>query len=122
MLALSRKKNESVVIGDDIVITIVEIRDGKVRLGINAPKSVTVNRQEVHESKQIFGVGAVVKYEGVSQSLIIAEDNPLVLVSVMGDAIYRHIDPKSLKLICPSNPDWRNTYPKAYEYYVRNTL
>ena len=50
MLVLSRKNNESIVINDDIVITIVEIRGDKVRLGIVAPKDVPVHRQEVYEA------------------------------------------------------------------------
>jgi carbon storage regulator len=50
MLVLSRKKNESIVIRDDIVVTVVEIRGDKVRLGIDAPKEVAVHRQEVHEA------------------------------------------------------------------------
>ena len=48
MLVLSRKKNESIVINDEIVVTIVEIGNGKVRLGIEAPKEVPVHRQEVY--------------------------------------------------------------------------
>ncbi len=50
MLVLSRKKNESIVINNDIVITIVEIRGDKVRLGIEAPKDVPVHRMEVYEA------------------------------------------------------------------------
>jgi carbon storage regulator len=50
MLVLSRKKNESVVINSDITITVVEIRDDKVRLGIVVPKDVTVHRQEVYDA------------------------------------------------------------------------
>jgi carbon storage regulator len=57
MLVLSRKKNESIVINNDIVITIVEIRGDKVRLGIVAPKDVPVHREEVYEA--IHGVKAV---------------------------------------------------------------
>ena len=49
MLVLSRKKNESIVIRDDIVITVVEVRGDKVRLGIEAPKEVPVHRREVYE-------------------------------------------------------------------------
>ena len=48
MLVLSRKKNESIVIDDNIVITVVEIRGDKVRLGIQAPKEIPVHRSEVH--------------------------------------------------------------------------
>lgn len=50
MLVLSRKKNESIHIGNDIVITVVEIRGDKVRLGIVAPLEVPVHRQEVYEA------------------------------------------------------------------------
>jgi carbon storage regulator len=50
MLVLSRKKDESIVINDDITIVVVEIRGDKVRLGIEAPKEVPVHRREVFES------------------------------------------------------------------------
>lgn len=50
MLVLSRKKNESIVINNDIVITVVEIRSDKVRLGIVAPKNVPVHREEVYQA------------------------------------------------------------------------
>lgn len=50
MLVLSRKKNESIVIDDRIVITVVEVRGDKVRLGIQAPRDVPVHRQEVYDS------------------------------------------------------------------------
>jgi carbon storage regulator len=52
MLVLSRKKDESIVIDDQIVITVVEIRGDKVRLGIQAPKEVPVHRSEVHAAIQ----------------------------------------------------------------------
>ena len=52
MLVLSRQRDESIVIGDDIVVTIVDIRGDKVRLGIEAPKTITVHRQEVYEAIQ----------------------------------------------------------------------
>jgi len=48
MLVLSRKKNESIVINDEIIITVVEVRGDKVRLGIQAPREVPVHRSEVH--------------------------------------------------------------------------
>ena len=48
MLVLSRKKNESIVINDDITIVVVEIRGDKVRLGVEAPKEVPVHRREVY--------------------------------------------------------------------------
>lgn len=49
MLALSRKANESIMIGNDIEITILEIKGEQVKIGINAPKSVPVYREEVYE-------------------------------------------------------------------------
>jgi carbon storage regulator len=52
MLVLSRHKNESIVIGDDIEINIVDIRGGKVRLGITAPKETTVHRREIYDAIQ----------------------------------------------------------------------
>ena len=50
MLVLSRKKNESIVVDDSIVITIVEIRGDKVRLGIEAPREVAIHRTEVRDA------------------------------------------------------------------------
>ena len=52
MLVLSRQRDESIVIGDNIVITIVDIRGDKVRLGINAPAEIPVHRQEVYDAIQ----------------------------------------------------------------------
>jgi len=49
MLVLSRKKKESIVIRGDIVVTVVEVHGDKVRLGIEAPKEVTVHRREVYD-------------------------------------------------------------------------
>ena len=50
MLVLSRKKDESIVINNDITIVVVEIRGDKVRLGVEAPKEVPVHRREVYEA------------------------------------------------------------------------
>src|SRR5947209_19829808 len=50
MLVLSRQRDETIVIGDDVEVTIVDIRGDKVRLGINAPRSVTVHRKEIYEA------------------------------------------------------------------------
>ena len=52
MLVLSRKKNESVVVNDNITIVVVEIRGDKVRLGIEAPKDVPVHRKEIFDAIQ----------------------------------------------------------------------
>lgn len=50
MLVLSRKKDERIIIGDQITIMVIEIRGDKVRLGIDAPKEVTVHREEVYQA------------------------------------------------------------------------
>ena len=50
MLVLSRKKSESIVINDNVVITVVEVRGDKVRLGIQAPREIPVHRKEVMDS------------------------------------------------------------------------
>jgi len=52
MLVLSRQKDESIMIGDNVEITIVDVRGGKVRLGIAAPKDIPVHRREVYEAIQ----------------------------------------------------------------------
>ncbi len=52
MLVLSRQRDESIIIGDNIVITIVDVRGDKVRLGIDAPVEIPVHRREVYEAIQ----------------------------------------------------------------------
>lgn len=52
MLVLSRKVNEKIVIGDNVVVTVTEIRGDKVRLGVDAPMEVPVHRQEVFDAIQ----------------------------------------------------------------------
>ena len=50
MLVLSRYKDQSIYIGDDIVVTIVDVRGDRIRLGIEAPPDVPVHRQEIYEA------------------------------------------------------------------------
>lgn len=52
MLVLSRTRDESIIIGDDIIVTVVDVRGDKVRVGIEAPREVPVHRQEVYEQIQ----------------------------------------------------------------------
>ena len=59
MLVLSRKRDERIVIGDNIVITVVDVRGDKVRLGIEAPSEVPVHRQEVLEAMIALAAPAV---------------------------------------------------------------
>ena len=50
MLVLSRQVDETIMVGDDIEVTVVDIRGDKVRLGITAPKEIPIHRQEVYEA------------------------------------------------------------------------
>jgi carbon storage regulator len=50
MLVLSRQSDETIIIGDNIRVTIVEVRGDKVRIGIDAPRNVTVHRQEIYDA------------------------------------------------------------------------
>lgn len=52
MLVLTRQRDESIIIGDNIIVTVIDIRGDKVRLGIEAPSEVPVHRQEVYEAIQ----------------------------------------------------------------------
>ena len=52
MLVLSRQRDESIIIGDNVVITIVDVRGDKVKLGIEAPREISVHRREVYEAIQ----------------------------------------------------------------------
>ena len=52
MLVLSRQRDESIMIGDNVVVTVVDIRGDKVRLGIEAPNEIPVHRQEVYDAIQ----------------------------------------------------------------------
>ncbi len=56
MLVLGRKKEERIKIGDDITIVVVEVRDGKVRLGIEAPKDIPIHRQEIYDQRKAAAV------------------------------------------------------------------
>ncbi len=52
MLVLSRQRDESIVIGDNVIVTIVDVRGDRVRLGIEAPREVSVHRREVYDAIQ----------------------------------------------------------------------
>jgi carbon storage regulator len=63
VLVLSRKKNESIVIGENIVVIVVDIKHDRVRLGIQAPKEVPVHRREVYEDIKRSEGSAEVRHE-----------------------------------------------------------
>ncbi len=62
MLVLSRKAGESIVIGETVVVTILQIGPGRVQVGVTAPSETTIHRQEIHDriqaqERQAAGVG-----------------------------------------------------------------
>ena len=65
MLVLSRNRDETIMIGDDVEITIVDVRGDRVRIGINAPRSIQVHRKEVYDA---------IKRENAEASTMRAED------------------------------------------------
>ncbi len=69
MLVLSRHRDESIIIGDDVIVTIVDIRGDKVRLGIQAPQDIPVHRREVYEAIQRENRKAAQVQPGDMQSL-----------------------------------------------------
>lgn len=58
MLVLSRRKDETIMIGDNIEITVVDIRGDTIRLGIQAPRDVSVHRKEIYEAIQAENIAA----------------------------------------------------------------
>lgn len=82
MLVLSRKKNESIVINDTITLVVVEIRGDKVRLGIDAPKDVTVHRKEVYDAIKNSERNKTAEKEGTKVvDFQLPQDSPLTPVS-----------------------------------------
>ncbi len=69
MLVLSRRPGESIVIGGQVVVTIIEVRGGQVRVGIDAPRSVEVHREEVYRQVARENVAAV-ESAGADPSLL----------------------------------------------------
>jgi carbon storage regulator len=57
MLVLSRKEGESIHVGEDIVITVVQLQEGRVRIGIEAPRAVCIDRAEVRERRNSKELG-----------------------------------------------------------------
>ncbi len=69
MLVITRKKDESVLIGDDIEITVIKLEDGSVKLGISAPKDKTILRKEVYEKVKEENIKAISKEIDLSKLL-----------------------------------------------------
>lgn len=76
MLVLSRQRDETIVIGDNIEVTVVDIRGDKVRLGITAPKTITVHRKEVYDAIQKEHLASAPT--GAAASAVVAPPSPPV--------------------------------------------
>ena len=69
MLVLTRRPGESIVIGDDIVITIIEIKGGQVRVGIDAPRSIDVYREEIYEQVRQENLAAIANVDKIREAV-----------------------------------------------------
>ncbi len=77
MLVLTRKTNESIMIGDSIEVVVVEVHGEQVRLGIKAPREVTVHRREVYEAIQKENIQAAKpKVDALSQAAELFKKRP----------------------------------------------
>src|SRR4051812_6899853 len=93
MLVLSRQRDQAIMIGDDIEVSVVDIRGDKVRLGINAPRSVSVHRKEIYEAirKENKAAGQV-RPEDVATLVSSPQNPPMKLVGndpALGDPFLR---------------------------------
>ena len=77
MLVLSRYRDESIYIGDDVVITVVDIRGDRVRIGVQAPPDVSVHRQEVYEAIKSENSGAKSASRKIDRAPVVP--NPIVV-------------------------------------------
>ena len=73
MLVLTRRPGESIVVGEDIVITVIEIKGGQVRIGIDAPRSVEVYREEIYEQVRQENLSAIANVERIREAV---QDQP----------------------------------------------
>ena len=76
MLVLSRQRDQTIMVGDDVEITVVDIRGDKVRLGINAPRHIQVHRKEVYDAiKEENQAAARLKADAVPETTNGRSDN-----------------------------------------------
>ena len=69
MLVLTRRPGESIVVGENIVITVIEIKGGQVRIGIDAPRNVDVYREEIYEQVKQENLSAIANVEQIRQAV-----------------------------------------------------
>jgi len=76
MLVLTRRPGESIVVGEDIVVTVIEIKGGQVRIGIDAPRSVEVYREEIYEQVRQENLSAIANVEKIREAVRDAPKDP----------------------------------------------
>ena len=69
MLVLTRRPGESIVVGQDIVITVIEIKGGQVRIGIDAPREIDVYREEIYEQVRQENIASVANVEAIREAV-----------------------------------------------------
>jgi carbon storage regulator len=69
MLVLTRRPGESIVVGENIVITVIEIKGGQVRIGIDAPREVDVYREEIYEQVKQENLSAIANVEAIRNAV-----------------------------------------------------
>ena len=90
MLVLTRRKEESIVIGDDIVITVLAIEGEKVKLGIKAPNEIRILRQELHE--------AILEQNAIADRLVNSPEEPEAFKSLRKLLVEQKGDKKSAEI------------------------
>lgn len=70
MLVLTRKSGESIMIGNDVVVTVIEVRGDQVRIGIDAPRSVPVHREEIFRQVAAENAAAIKSFSDRSKQLL----------------------------------------------------
>ena len=73
MLVLTRRPGESIVVGQDIVVTVIEIKGGQVRIGIDAPRDIDVYREEIYEQVRQENIAAVTNADEIRRAV---QDQP----------------------------------------------
>ena len=69
MLVLTRRPGESIVVGENIIITVIEIKGGQVRIGIDAPREVDVYREEIYEQVKQENLSAIANVEEIRKAV-----------------------------------------------------
>ena len=86
MLVLSRRRDETIMIGDDVEITVVDIKGDTVRLGINAPRFVTVHRKEIYDAIKAENIENMKKQQ-VPNAAAMSSLTQLMQPKLAGDAV-----------------------------------